>query len=68
MRAQIALQISLNKLGLLVIPNAFALGLAHRAFDEPRRLKDGNVDLIVRGVWRSAGHDGQYSCPKAKSQ
>src|SRR5260370_39964976 len=28
MRAQIALQISLNKLGLLVIPNSFALGLA----------------------------------------
>lgn len=50
MRAQIALQISLNKLGLLVIPSSFALGLAHQAFDEPRRLKDGNVDQNVRGV------------------
>src|SRR5258705_9711009 len=50
MRAQIALQISLNKLGLLVIPNSFALGLAHQAFAEPRRLKDGNVDQNVRGV------------------
>jgi chromate reductase, NAD(P)H dehydrogenase (quinone) len=50
MRAQIALQISLNKLGLLVIPNSFALGLAHQAFDEQRRLKDGNVDQNVRGV------------------
>jgi NAD(P)H-dependent FMN reductase len=29
MRAQIALQILLNKLGLLVIPNSFALGVAH---------------------------------------
>jgi chromate reductase, NAD(P)H dehydrogenase (quinone) len=50
MRAQIALQISLNKLGLLVIPNSFALGLADQAFDEPRRLRDGNADQNVRGV------------------
>jgi len=50
MRAQIALQISLNKLGLLVIPNSFALGLAHQAFDGQARLKDGNVDHNVRGV------------------
>jgi len=50
MRAQIALEISLNKLGLLVIPNSFALGLAHQAFDEQRRLKDGNADQNVRGV------------------
>ena len=50
MRAQLALQISLNKLGLLVIPNSFALGLAHQAFDEQRRLKDGNADQNVRGV------------------
>jgi chromate reductase, NAD(P)H dehydrogenase (quinone) len=50
MRAQIALQISLNKLGLLVIPNSFALGLAHQAFDEQRRLKDGNADQNVRLV------------------
>jgi hypothetical protein len=40
----------LNKLGLLVIPNSFALGVAHQAFDEPRRLKDGNADQNVRGV------------------
>jgi chromate reductase len=50
MRAQIALQISLNKLGVLVIPNSFALGLAHQAFDEQRRCKDGNADQTVRGV------------------
>ena len=49
-RAQIALQISLHKLGLLVIPNSFALGLAHQAFDEQMRLKDGNADQHVRGV------------------
>jgi chromate reductase, NAD(P)H dehydrogenase (quinone) len=50
MRAQIALQISLNKLGMLVIPSSFALGLAHQAFDEQRRLKDGNADQNVRAV------------------
>jgi chromate reductase len=50
MRAQIAFQISLNKLGLLVIPNSFVLGLAHQAFDEQRRLKDGNAEQNVRGV------------------
>jgi chromate reductase, NAD(P)H dehydrogenase (quinone) len=50
MRAQIALQISLHKLGLLVIPNSFALGVAHEAFAEPGRLKDGNADRNVRGV------------------
>jgi chromate reductase len=49
-RGQIALQISLNKLGLLVIPNSFALGLAHQAFDDSGRLKDGNADQNVRGV------------------
>jgi NAD(P)H-dependent FMN reductase len=49
-RAQIALQISLHKLGLLVIPNSFAVGLAHQAFNEQRRLKDGNADQNVRGV------------------
>jgi chromate reductase len=49
-RAQIALQISLNKLGLLVIPNSFALGVAHQAFDEQMGLKDGNADQHVRGV------------------
>jgi chromate reductase len=50
MRAQTALQISLNKLGLLVIPNSFALGLAHQAFGEQRCLKDGDVDQNVRGI------------------
>jgi chromate reductase, NAD(P)H dehydrogenase (quinone) len=50
MRAQIALQISLNKIGLLVIPNSFALGLAHQAFDEQSCLKDGNAHRNVRGV------------------
>jgi NAD(P)H-dependent FMN reductase len=49
-RAQIALQVSLNKLGVLVIPNSFALGLAHQAFDAQRRLKEASADNRVRGV------------------
>jgi NAD(P)H-dependent FMN reductase len=49
-RAQIALQIMLNKLGLLVIPNSFALGVAHQAFDELRHLKDGSAEQNVREV------------------
>jgi chromate reductase len=49
-RAQIALQILLNKLGVLVIPNSFTLSLAHQAFDEQRLLKDVNADKSVSGV------------------
>lgn len=58
-RAQIALQISLNKLGMLVMPNSSALGLAHQAFDEkwlsrtptPIRV---SVDLAQRLLGRPA--------------
>lgn len=49
-RSQLALQISLNKLGVLVICHSFALGLADQAFDEQRRLKDANADTTVRGL------------------
>jgi hypothetical protein len=65
MRAQIALQISLNKLGLLVIPNSFALGLAHQAFDERRRLKDGNADQNVRGVGAAPVTTASSLAPKS---
>jgi chromate reductase len=49
-RSQIALHSLLHRLGLLVIPNSFALGLAHQAFDERGLLKDANADTGVRGV------------------
>ena len=65
MRAQIALQISLNKLGLLVIPNSFALGLAHQAFDEQRHLKDGNADQNVRGVGAALVTTASSLAPKS---
>jgi chromate reductase, NAD(P)H dehydrogenase (quinone) len=50
MRSQIALQVSLNKLGIMVIPNSFALCMAHKAFDEHGRLTDSNAEKIVHGV------------------
>jgi chromate reductase len=50
LRSQIALQVSLHKLGLLVIPESFALSTAHKAFDETGRLLDANAEKMVRGV------------------
>jgi hypothetical protein len=64
MRAQIALQISLNKLGVLVVPNSFALGLAHQAFDEQRLLKDTNADKRVRGVGAALVRTASSLAPK----
>jgi chromate reductase len=49
-RSQIALQVSLSKLGVLVVPNSFVLSSAHHAFDEQGRLKDGNAAVAVRSV------------------
>lgn len=50
LRSQIALQLSLSKLGVLVIPNSFALSGALQAFDEQGRLKDANAETMVREV------------------
>ena len=49
-RSQIALQMALSKLGLLVIPDAFALSHAHEAFDEWGQLKDPTSDRLARRV------------------
>jgi len=49
-RSQLALQISLHKQGVLVIPETFALGTAHLAFDAQGLPKDPKVDVAVRGV------------------
>jgi NAD(P)H-dependent FMN reductase len=50
LRSQIALQMALSKLGLLVIPDAFALSHAHEAFDESGQLKDPTSDQLARRV------------------
>jgi chromate reductase len=49
-KSQLSLQIVLNKLGVHVIPESFALGAAHQFFDAEGRLKDANVESAVRGV------------------
>jgi NAD(P)H-dependent FMN reductase len=49
-RGQVAIRGVLDKLGMLVIPQSFALGLAHQAFDELHQLKDTKVDADVRAV------------------
>lgn len=53
MRSQIALQVSLSKVGIMVIPSSFALSMAHKAFDEHGRLTDSNAEKLVRGVGKS---------------
>jgi chromate reductase, NAD(P)H dehydrogenase (quinone) len=50
MKSQLSLQIVLGKLGVLVIPDSFALGAAHQAFDAQGRLRDASVEKAVRGV------------------
>lgn len=65
-RAQIVLQISLNKVGVLVIPHSFALCLAHQAFDEQRLLKDANADKTVRGVGAALARTASSLAPNPK--
>ncbi|MEM5382973.1 NAD(P)H-dependent oxidoreductase [Paraburkholderia phymatum] len=50
LRSQTGMRAVLDKLGMLVIPQAFALGMAHEAFDAQGRLKDGNATRLVSGV------------------
>jgi NAD(P)H-dependent FMN reductase len=48
LRSQIALQITLNKLGVLVIPTSFALGAGQRAFNDEGHLEDSIKEAAVR--------------------
>jgi NAD(P)H-dependent FMN reductase len=50
LRSQMGMRAVLDKLGMLVIPQAFALGMAHEAFDAQGQLKDGNATRQVSGV------------------
>ena len=49
-KSQLSLQIVLNKLGVHVVPESFALGAAHQCFDAGGDLKDADVERAVRGV------------------
>ncbi|MCY0853906.1 NADPH-dependent FMN reductase [Cupriavidus sp. D39] len=50
LRSQLALRTVLDKLGVLVIPDAFALGMAHVAFDDEVGLKDKGAEKAVANV------------------
>jgi len=50
LRSQLALRTVLDKLGVLVLPDAFALGLAHEAFDDAAELKDKAAEKAVLHV------------------
>jgi NAD(P)H-dependent FMN reductase len=50
LRSQLALRTVLDKLGVVVIPDAFALGLAHKAFEGEIGLKDKAAEKAVIGV------------------
>ncbi|SIT47580.1 NADPH:quinone oxidoreductase [Paraburkholderia piptadeniae] len=50
LRSQAGMRAVLDKLGMLVIPQAFALSMAHEAFDAKGQLKDSNATGLVAGV------------------
>ncbi len=50
LRSQTGMRAVLDKLGMLVIPEAFALSVAHEAFDAEGQLKDKNAERIASGV------------------
>ncbi|MDB6145061.1 MAG: NAD(P)H-dependent oxidoreductase [Pseudomonas sp.] len=49
-RGVLATRMVLEKLGAIVIPQSFTLGVAHLAFDEDARCSDANVDREVGAV------------------
>ena len=53
LRSQTAMRAVLDKLGMLVIPQGFALSMAHEAFDAQGQLKDSNASRLVSSVGES---------------
>ncbi|HEY3599024.1 MAG TPA: NAD(P)H-dependent oxidoreductase [Paraburkholderia sp.] len=49
-RGHVAIRAVLDKLGMVLIPQSFALRFAHTAFDNRDCLKDAEVDAAVRAV------------------
>lgn len=49
-RSQTGLRVVLDKLGMLVIPEAFALSVAHEAFDADGNMKDANAARLIEAV------------------
>jgi NAD(P)H-dependent FMN reductase len=64
-KSQLSLQIVLNKLGVHVIPESFALGAAHQCFDAEGGLKDANVEgARPRRSTRGDGHQNWNMRPR----
>lgn len=64
LRSQTSIRTVFDKVGALVIPDAFALGLAHQAFDEAGRLKDGNAETAVIRVGQALVRIGERLSPQ----
>jgi hypothetical protein len=43
----------LEKLGMLVIPQSFALSVAHEAFTENGGMKDANAEILLLAVGKA---------------
>ncbi|GAA0899957.1 NAD(P)H-dependent oxidoreductase [Luteibacter anthropi] len=65
LRSQTALQISLHKIGLTVIPENIALGSAHQAFDDEGRIKDERSRRSTHGVGEALARAAHTSQSKA---
>jgi NAD(P)H-dependent FMN reductase len=50
LRSQMGMRAVLDKLGMLVIPQGFALSMAHEAFDLQGQLRDSHTIGLVSGV------------------
>lgn len=50
LRSQAGLRVVLEKLGMLVVPEAFALSIAHEAFDADGNMKDANAAQLIEAV------------------
>jgi hypothetical protein len=64
-----ALKMVLDKLGVTVIPQSFALGAAHQAFDSEGALVDDKAAQLVRSVGSSLARAASaYTAPAGNKQ
>jgi NAD(P)H-dependent FMN reductase len=53
LRSQTGMRTVLEKLGMLVIPQSFALSVAHEAFTENGGMKDANAEILLLAVGKA---------------
>lgn len=56
LRAQMGMRTVLEKLGILVIPQSFALSAAHEAFNDEGLIKDANVEKLLKDIGATLVH------------